>query len=207
MDVTVQYCTDVSRAQLSPQDWTSAALRALADGGVTAVRVDVLARGLGVSRGSFYWHFADRDALLRAALEQWEQTVTAQVIERMEDVGHPLARFEKLVRAAFGPEAIPGLQPAILAHAGHPIVEPVLRRVTARRIDFIAEVYRDLGLASADARRRAVVAYATYLGWLDLRRGPADIVPEVAAGPAGAATVDEVLRMLLAAGNPGSPPP
>jgi AcrR family transcriptional regulator len=187
----------VSRAQLSAQDWTDAALRALADGGVAAVRIDVLARGLGVTRGSFYWHFADRDALLRAALEQWEQAVTAQVIERMEHVASPLARFEQLVRVAFGAEAIPGLQPAIMAHASHPVVEPVLRRVSARRIDFIAEIYSDLGLAPAAARRRAVICYATYLGWLDLRRGPADIVPEVAPGPGSTAVVDEALRILL----------
>lgn len=192
----------MSRAQLSAQDWTNAALRALADGGVAAVRVDVLARSLGITRGSFYWHFADRDALLRAALEQWEQTVTAQVIERMEDVVSPLARFEQLVRTAFGPEAIPGLQPAIMAHASHPIVEPVLRRVTARRIDYIAEIYRDLGLTPAAARRRAVISYATYLGWLDLRRGPADIVPEAAPGPGSTATIDETLRILLGDLNP-----
>jgi AcrR family transcriptional regulator len=187
----------VSRAQLSAQDWTNAALRALADGGVAAVRVDVLARSLGVTRGSFYWHFADRDALLQVALEQWEQTVTAQVIERMENVGDPAARFEQLVRAAFGAEAIPGLQPAIMAHAKHPIVEPVLRRVTARRIDFIAEIYQDLGLTPAAARRRAIIAYATYLGWLDLRRGPADIIPEVGPGPDSTATIDEVMRIML----------
>src|SRR5215467_13391709 len=101
MAINIQECTDVSRTQLSAQDWTDAALRALADGGVAAVRIDVLARGLGVTRGSFYWHFADRDALLRAALDQWEQAVTAQVIERMEHVASPLARFEQLVRVAF----------------------------------------------------------------------------------------------------------
>jgi AcrR family transcriptional regulator len=187
----------VSRAQLSAQDWTDAALRALADGGVAAVRVDVLARGLDVTRGSFYWHFADRDALLRAALEQWERTVTAQVIERMENVADPLARFEQLVRAAFGAEAIPGLQPAIMAHASHPVVEPVLRRVTARRIDFIAEIYQDLGLTPTAARRRAIICYATYLGWLDLRRGPADIVPEVVPGPGSTAVIDEAIQILL----------
>jgi AcrR family transcriptional regulator len=187
----------VSRAQLSAQDWTDAALRALADGGVAAVRVDVLARGLGVTRGSFYWHFADRDALLQAALEQWERTVTAQVIERMENVASPLARFEQLVRVAFGAEAIPGLQPAILAHASHPVVEPVLRRVTTRRIDYIAGIYADLGLTPTAARRRAVICYATYLGWLDLRRGPADIVPEVVPGPGSTAVIDEATRILL----------
>ena len=48
-----------------------------------------------------------------------------------------------------------------------------------------------------DARRRAIISYATYLGWLDLRRGPADIVPEVAPGPNGTATIDDAIRILL----------
>ena len=68
---------------------------------------------------------------------------------------------------------------------------------TARRIDFIAAIYQDLGLAPAAARRRAIIAYATYLGWLDLRRGPADIVPEVGPGPDSTATIDEVMRIML----------
>ena len=164
---------------------------------MAAVRADVLAHRLGISRGSFYWHFTDRDALLQGALEQWEQTVTAQVIERMEDVEDPLARFGQLVRTALGPEPIPGLQPAIMAHASHPLVEPVLRRVTARRIDYIAGIYQDLGLTPTAARRRAIICYATYLGWLDLRRGPTDVVPEVAPGPGSAATLDEAMRILL----------
>jgi AcrR family transcriptional regulator len=188
---------DMSRVRLSAQDWTDAALQALAVGGVAAVRVDVLARQLGVTRGSFYWHFADRDALLKVALQQWERTVTAQVIARMDDVDEPAARLEQLLRAAFGTEPIPGLQPAIMAHADHPIVEPVLRRVTARRIGYITEIYRDLGLTPAVARRRAIIGYATYLGWLDLRRGPADIVPEVTPGRKSARAVDDIVRMLL----------
>jgi AcrR family transcriptional regulator len=187
----------MSRARLSSQDWTDAALRALAEGGVAAVRVDVLARDLGVTRGSFYWHFADWEALLKAALEQWEQTVTADVINRMDDVDDPSARLERLVRGAFGAEPVPGLQPAIMAHADHPVVKPVLRRVTARRVDYITEIYRDLGLTPAAARRRAVLAYATYLGWLNLRRGPADVVPEVTPGRKSAAAIDEAVRMLL----------
>jgi hypothetical protein len=84
-----------------------------------------------------------------------------------------------------------------MAHAKHPIVEPVLGRVTVRRIDFIAEIYQELGLAPAAARRRAIICYATYLGWLDLRRGPAGIVPEVAPGPNSTATIDDAIRILL----------
>jgi hypothetical protein len=84
-----------------------------------------------------------------------------------------------------------------MAHANHPIVEPVLRRVTARRIDYIAEIYQDLGLRPTAARQRAIICYAIYLGWLDLRRGPADVVPEVAPGPNSTATIEETMRILL----------
>jgi hypothetical protein len=84
-----------------------------------------------------------------------------------------------------------------MAHADHPLVQPVLRRVTARRVDYIAAIYTELGMAPSAARRRAVIAYATYLGWLDLRRGPVDVVPEVGAGQEGAAAVDALVTMLL----------
>jgi AcrR family transcriptional regulator len=188
----------MSRARLAPQDWTDAALRALVEGGVGAVRVDALARGLGVTRGSFYWHFTDRDALLKAALEQWEREATAGVIEELDGIGDPAERLERLIRGAFDNEAVPGLQPALMAHADHPVVMPVLHRVTAQRIGYIAALYRELGLPTAAARRRAVIAYTTYLGWLDLRRGPADTVPEVMPAGAASAIIDDIVTMLLA---------
>lgn len=187
----------MSRARLTSQDWTLAALRALAAGGVAAVRVDVIARDLGVTRGSFYWHFADRDALLKAALELWEEQLTTQVLDELDGVGDPAARLERLTRVVFSDERVPGLQPAIMAHADHPVVRPVLRRVTARRVDYLTGIYAELGLEPPAARRRAVIAYAMYLGWLDLRRGPGDVVTEVGPGPHGAAAVDAVVTMLL----------
>lgn len=198
MVLTIQYCTDMSRARLAPQDWTDAALRALAEGGVGAVRVDALARDLGVTRGSFYWHFTDRDALLKAALEQWEQGATAGVIKELDGVGDPAERLKRLIRGAFNNEAVPGLQPMLMAHADHPVVMPVLHRVTTARIAYIAALYRELGLPPAVARRRAVIAYTTYLGWLDLRRGRADTVPEVTPTGEAPAVIDDIVTMLLA---------
>lgn len=186
------------REMATRDDWTRAALRTLAAGGIAAVRIDALARDLGVTRGSFYWHFADRDDLLKTALELWEREFTAQVIKELAGVDDPAERLERLVRSAFGDELVPGLQPAIMADADRPVVIPVLRRVTAQRIDFIAAIYQDLGLAPPDARRRALLAYAAYLGWHDLRRGPSDAAPEVHAGPERTAAVDELVRILLA---------
>jgi AcrR family transcriptional regulator len=72
----------VPRHTLRPEDWTNAALEAIADGGTGKVAVEALARELGATKGSFYWHFRNRDALLEAALARWEETDARQIDER-----------------------------------------------------------------------------------------------------------------------------
>ncbi|UYM06713.1 TetR/AcrR family transcriptional regulator [Solicola gregarius] len=184
----------MSRGQVSRQDWLNAALDALADGGVAAVRVDVLARRLGMTRGSFYWHFKDRDALVAAALEEWELVCTTRTIEQLETIADPGERLRTLLTHALDIEALSRLEPAIVAHAGDPVVAPILRRVTERRVDFLAEVYAELGYDRGDARHQALVAYAAYTGWLQLRSTAPDVLPELAdAGRTG-----EVARAYLA---------
>ena len=167
------------RQQLTRGDWIDAALDAITRGGVAAVRVDVLAKELGVTRGSFYWHFTDRDALLAAALAEWERTVTDEIIERVGGIGSPGERFDEIFRIAFfGPRSRNRVEPALAADADHPIVAPVLRRATAARIAFLTDLYVDLGLDPAQARRRALITYSTFVGWLQLRRSLPDVVPE-----------------------------
>lgn len=168
------------RQQLNRGDWIGAALDAITRGGVAAVRVDVLAKTLGVTRGSFYWHFTDRDDLLAAALQEWEHTVTDEIIEELGRITSPGERFDEIFRIAFfGPREGNRVEPALAADAGHPIVAPVLRRATAARIAFLTDLYVDLGLDPAQARRRALVTYSAFVGWLQLRRSLPDVVPEI----------------------------
>ncbi|MFE9446183.1 TetR/AcrR family transcriptional regulator [Streptomyces sp. NPDC006602] len=187
----------MARRHLTPPDWSTAALRAMARGGVAAVSVNALAGELGTTRGSFYWHFKDRDALLTAALETWEQDNTAALISELGDIADPRQRLTALFTTALGQESINGLEPAIVAHADHPAVAPVLRRVTERRIAYLTDLYTDLGLAPAPARRQAVATYAAYLGWLELRRCACDIVPEVApTGTIATAALEHLITEL-----------
>lgn len=189
----------MTRKTLTPDNWAMAALHALARGGVAAISIEALARELGATRGSFYWHFPHRDALLTAALELWERLGTEAFIAEVDREPDPRQRLRLLLRQAVVVDPVPGLEPAITAHADHPVVAPVLRRVTARRIAYVARCYADLGATPAIARRRAVTAYAAYLGWMDLQRIAADEVPEVApSGRIAAAAlthlVDELSR-------------
>ena len=74
-------------SRLGPDAWIDAAYKLFETGGIKAVRVDPLSKTLGVTRGSFYWHFEDRDALLRAILKRWCNEQTEQVIEANEAKG------------------------------------------------------------------------------------------------------------------------
>lgn len=160
-----------------------AALTVLAEGGVGAVAVEPLAHRLGVTRGSFYWHFADRNALLREALEWWELQGTDAVIARVAELAEPRERLRALFRIAITEDPTAGLEPALVAHADDPVVAPVLHRVTQRRVAFLADGYAELGLPLMRARHQAVVAYAAYVGWVQLRRATPAAVPEIADDP------------------------
>ncbi|WP_433469888.1 TetR/AcrR family transcriptional regulator [Spirillospora sp. CA-128828] len=186
-------------------DWVQAALDARAPGGVAAVRVDVLTKRLGITRGSFYWHFADRDALLTAAPEEWEQSIITGIIERLENVPSPVERLRAILGIAyFTPESGNRVEPALATDADHPIIAPVLRRVTAARLRFLTELFTDLGLDPATARQRALYSYSAFLGWLQLRYTMPDLVPEARyEGPQAGPFLDDLVRM-LAIGAPGA---
>ena len=81
------------KSRLSAEDWALAALDVIAEQGLAAVAVEPLARRLGVTKGSFYWHFPSREALLVAALERWEKTEQETVFGKLEAVSDPRARL------------------------------------------------------------------------------------------------------------------
>src|SRR6266568_7036471 len=85
--------------RLTRDDWIIAALGAIADGGLAAVGVEPLAARLGATKGSFYWHFENRDALLEAAIRRWEKETTTDVVADITAAAHdaPASQFRRLV--------------------------------------------------------------------------------------------------------------
>src|SRR3546814_19576689 len=81
------------KGRLGAEDWAQAALDLIAENGVAAVAVEPLARRLGVTKGSFYWHFPSRDALLKAALERWESVEQEAVFGTLETIPAPRERL------------------------------------------------------------------------------------------------------------------
>lgn len=150
---------------------------ALGEGGLSAVAIERLATRLGTTKGSFYWHFPNRQALIDAALARWEQQRTEGVIAAMEREPEPRQRLRWLF--VEGMEEAPGerTELALLANAHDPLVAPLLRRTTQRRIDYMATQYEQLGLRTADAHRRALLAYMVYLGFVQLARAAPSVLP------------------------------
>ncbi|MCL3860198.1 TetR/AcrR family transcriptional regulator [Actinotalea sp. K2] len=165
------------RTSLTPEDWSEAGLLAMAEGGLGAVRVEPLAQRLGATKGSFYWHFADRAALVDAVLERWEAVATEQVIADLEAEADPRRRLRSLFALTFA-DPTPGAQDlAVLAAAAHPQVALVLERVTRRRVDYMAAVLAEVGVAGHACRARALQAYVLWIGLLQMTSAVPQVVP------------------------------
>ena len=92
---------DGKRSRLTREQWCQAALEQIAVGGTESVSVEGLARHLGVTKGSFYWHFADRAALITAALDSWAEDATERVIDELTPIADPSERLSALFHTTF----------------------------------------------------------------------------------------------------------
>jgi AcrR family transcriptional regulator len=178
---------------LTPDDWARAALAAIGRGGIAAVAVESVAADLGATKGSFYWHFKNRDALIQAALDMWEQSRTESVIEDLDQEPDPAERLRKLLEAAFERSPADRAELALLANPGHPAATAAVRRVGQRRIAYIAEQLEKLGCDPGEAQDRAVVLYYIYAGYLQV----AHVAPDVADGDARQRQVGLILATLV----------
>lgn len=156
------------RGRLSADDWSEAALDMIAEQGVAAVAVEPLARRLGVTKGSFYWHFPSRDALLEAALERWEAVEQAEVFGKLEAVPDPRERLGALFQMVAHEFKSHVVYSALLNALDNPAVQPVINRVSQRRLDYLTASFRQAGLGRTEAQHRARLTYAAYVGFLQL---------------------------------------
>jgi AcrR family transcriptional regulator len=188
---------------LTRDDWADAALEAIGRGGLAAVAVEPLAAHLGATKGSFYWHFRNRAALVEAALQRWESAHTEAVIAMVEEEEDGLARLRLLFRTVFEHSDDP-IEVAMLATADHPVVAPVLSRVTARRMSYTVGLFAALGFGDEEARDRGQLAIAAYLGHVQLAHATPQLVERSAED---ATAYADLVVAVLTADLPGSPAP
>jgi AcrR family transcriptional regulator len=154
-----------SRANsLDSTAWTRGAIDLLGEQGIDGVRVELLARRLGVTKGSFYWHFENRDALLIAMLADWRRRATLAIIERIEaHDDSAVNRLRLLMQVPFQIKAEGGAQVELsirLWARRDPRARAALKEVDELRLRYITRLLREIGFTTTRADARAIFAYS-----------------------------------------------
>jgi AcrR family transcriptional regulator len=156
------WCVEMTE-RLTARAWIDFALRTLAHGGVEALKADVLARKLGISRGSFYWHFSDLATFHGKVIEHWRETTTEAIIADLEHYGSAEERLNALLRRAFGHNAQLEVHMRTWAESNAAAARAV-GEVDRRRRVYIERMLVEAGIAPPLATRRAQLLYWAYLG-------------------------------------------
>jgi AcrR family transcriptional regulator len=145
--------------------WIEAGLQALAAGGPDAVRVEPLAKALGVTRGGFYWHFQDRNALLEEMLDTWERMSTDDVIKRVESEGGDARAKARRAGALTFSHALMPIDLAVRDWSRRdPAVADRLRRVDNRRMDYLRSLFGTFCTDEDEVEARSMLAFSLVIG-------------------------------------------
>jgi len=156
----------VAKLQTPRGAWVEAAMRALAAGGPEAVRVEALAKDLGVSKGGFYWHFEDRRALLEETLDAWEKSGTEEVIATVEgEPADPRTKVRLLFELAPSAQGLFAVELALRdwSRRDRDVAER-LRRIDSRRMAYLRLLFEQFCIDEDDTDARAMLAYSLFVG-------------------------------------------
>ena len=150
--------------RLSREQWLARALDVLAKDGGAKLRIDRLVKDLGVTKGSFYWHFKDRDDFVASLTAYWADYSTQQIIDKVGQAkGNAKEKLSALVEAVFS-EKLSRYELVMRAWAARePRVAGVVRKVDEQRLEFIGALFFEMGFRGRvlEDRTRAFVCYMT----------------------------------------------
>lgn len=155
-----------SAKQLTANDWLDHALQVLSKQGLAAVAVEPLAKSLGVTKGSFYWHFSNRQQLINDLLVFWENIELEYQQDFLKAELEPQPLFEQLLTLLIDDDTNKGV---FLAVAGQPDkgeIKPFYQRAVERRLDLLCEIFKRAGYKPKPARQQASQVYVAYLGMI-----------------------------------------
>lgn len=160
--------TDTARERLSIDDWVNAALERIAEDGLGKLAIEPLAQRLGVTKGSFYWHFRSRNALLDAVLERWRQQGERDVLADLGAIADPRERLRQLFQRVAGEVQTHRIHTALLKAMEIPRVRDAVENAARQHLALLTEAYRQIGQSPDAAINSARLAYAAYLGFMQM---------------------------------------
>ena len=150
--------------KLGRQDWLTAGLQVLAESGIEGVRVEPLAKLMNVTKGSFYWHFKNRDDLLTAILHSWATRETNDIIKQVETAGGD-ASTKLLTLFELAVQDDGRVENAIRTWATQDAISAaVLAQIDQRRLDYLQDLFVQVGFSADQALARARLAYHSLVG-------------------------------------------
>lgn len=157
--------------QVEAQHWIDAARRVLADEGVDGLRVERLAKTLGITKGSFYWHFKDRAELLDAILDEWRRRATLDIITELETGGLDLrARLMRLMGMHVRTDKEEGAETALRVWARRDErVAAAVEAIDQQRLAYVEDLMKSAGFTDEQAKVRAIFCCSftrTAYSWL-----------------------------------------
>jgi AcrR family transcriptional regulator len=153
--------------RLDAAAWVAAALDVLADGGIDAVSVEPLAKTLGVTKGSFYWHFADRRALLDAMLQAWMEGRVVSIRQQAAERNAPAVVLRELADLFTRRANIRGLTIELAIRSFARTDEraaQAVHTVDRERLQRAVQLFVGLGWPRAKAQSRGILFYSYLFG-------------------------------------------
>lgn len=142
--------------RLTAEDWFDLALETLNNEGIHKVNVEYLARQLKVTKGSFYWHFKNRESLFEGMLNHWIETLTTNVIERSKEGSKDAKESLLKLITIITDEKAGRYETAIRAWATHDeMARSILQKVDQQRLKYFTSLFTDMKFNKADAELRA----------------------------------------------------
>ncbi len=161
---------NTKKKSLNPSDWEVATLDVIAHQGVSAVAVENIAKDLGVTKGSFYWHFSNRKDLIVAALKRWQEDDRAVIKEKIWSIQDPHQRLQTWFLLSAEPLQSHLIYATLLADRQHDFVAKVLKEVTLERLSYLQESYQGIGYDETRAKQQALLSYSVYVGYLHMAK-------------------------------------
>jgi AcrR family transcriptional regulator len=163
-ELSIRYRMEKEIVKLKKQDWTVLALKVIAEGGIKAVRVEPLAKLMNVTKGSFYWHFKNREELFDDMLQEWEIRETNNIIKQVEAAGGD-ANTKLLNLMEIVAQDDCQLERAMRIWAANDEkAKQSLVRIDQRRLDYLQDLFLELGFSTDEAKARARLNYYTWIG-------------------------------------------
>lgn len=167
----------MTKTRLSPLDWIHAGARALTTKGATMLRAETLARDLGTTKGSFYWHFKDVPTFHEALLMAWETHAHTRLQALREIDAKPISKLRLIgeINAESGASPLdhPGTERALRSWANeNPLAAETIKRIDAQRLELISDLLQQIDLTNAELGH---LIYASHLGLTELSQSQKNV--------------------------------